>query len=131
MGDVKTTFFKPGGKTDIDLVAYREALLKMLIDAGLLKPESLADDVLIVRKPTIEEADSAFSLVISIEWSASNSDFTDASRTMDLSTLKPIIKRLVRDTIVPVFFPEVADVYYGCNVWLKRLDAAFVAGTSL
>ncbi|MFZ2025640.1 MAG: hypothetical protein WAV51_05170 [Microgenomates group bacterium] len=129
MGDVRTDIFEPGIALNGNLVAYRKALQQLLINVGLLKFEATGDDVLIVRKPHLEEADSAYGVVITVEWSANNSDFMDWSRTADLTLLKEKINQLVKERIVPIYFPTQIGKPMAVNVWLKRLDsAAFCIG---
>jgi len=124
MGDVRTTAFNPDVKMDFDLIEYRRVLIQLLIDVMLLKPTATGNDVLIVRKPVREVADSAYAVVISIEWSKENPDFTETSRNMNLNILKPMVKRFTDDHIIPKFFPELVGVSNGCNIWLRRFDSA-------
>ena len=129
MGDIRTDIFATEVTLSGDLVAYRKALQQILIDVGLLNETASGDDILIVRTPHVETADSAYGVVISIEWSANNSDFTDLSRTIDLATLKSKISQLVKERILPFFFPTLMGKPMAVNVWLKRLDsAAFCVG---
>lgn len=131
MGDIRTTMFQPVNLDGFNLSAYAKAWQNILIEVGLLDKGSTGDDVLIVRQPTQEDAVSAYTVVTTIEWSANNPDFTDWSRTVDLKTLKQQVNQLVKDQIVPQFFPELIGKKMAFNVWLKRWDsAAFCIGIS-
>lgn len=110
--------------------AYAKTWQDILIEVRLLESTSTGNDVVIARRPRrVKGAVSAYGIVASIEWSANNGDFTKWSRTVDLATLKPIINRLVKERIVPRFFPELIGKKMAFNVWLKRWDsAAFCIG---
>lgn len=125
MGLVITKAYRQIDLSKFDLTEYSEAWQQLLIEAGLLKPTSTGDDVLIVEMPTYVEAKSAYDVVVTIGWSANNGDFTKESRTMDLETLKSKLGLMVWDRIVLRFFSALVDFPMGFNVWLQRYDAVF------
>ena len=125
MGLVISKTYRPVNLDKFDLTAYAEAWQELLIEAGLLKPTSIGDDVLIVEMPTHVNAKSAYGVVVTIGWSTNNGDFTEESQTMDLATLKSKLGPMVRDRIVLRFFPSLVGIPIGFNVWLQRYDAAF------
>lgn len=125
MGQIITKLYRPVDLGKFDLSAYARAWLVLLIEAGILKPTSTGDDVLIVEMPAQTEAKSAYGAVVTIGWSANNGDFTEESRTMDLAKLKPVVARIARERNIARFFPSLIGVPMGFNVWLQRYDAAF------
>src|SRR5258708_487197 len=94
-------------------------------EIGLMKPTATADDV-ILEHPERRRAHSLFQVVYYLVWSRSNPDFTEDSRTADLSKVKRDVLRLAGKE----FHPELTSLIYGINLWMDRLpDAAFAAGT--
>lgn len=137
VGLIKTVSYQ-GANFDLDMLSlpdYAQDWQTVLShpDVRLLKPEvKERKDVLIVEKPEIVQAVSAYGLIISISWSINNPDFTEESRTIALSDLKKRLGEVAWSYIATTYFPHFlghslrSSEGNGVNVWLQRLDASFV-----
>jgi len=104
---------------------WRRALAHQ--NVRLLKSEKIGDyDVLIVEHPVYVPASSAFGVVATVSWSLLNPDFTEESRTVSLQDLKARLDPVVASGIVPGYFGDCIGTSLGFNVWLQRLDGAFI-----
>lgn len=119
---------------------YSQAFRAVLAhpSVGLIPPENIkAIDLLIARQPVFVPADSAFGIVIRMEASKLNPDFTAKWRGLfkgnekavlaKISALKAVARPLINELIIRQFFPELYGVKYGVNFWPIQFDGAFIA----
>ena len=104
------------------LKKWAQVCADTLVKAGLMKPGSGADEIILLQ-PEYKMAHSIFKVVIHIEWSANNPDFTEESQTMDLRDVRwKVLKEIATN-----LFPQLVDEPNAVNVWLKRWDSAAFA----
>lgn len=146
MGDLFTNVFWDSIKipeTDREwLKAYSKAWRQVLAhpSIGFILPSAVeAEDVLIARKPARVDADSAFGIVVRMEASRLNPDFTpkwqaffkgsDKVVLARIATLKEVAKPVIGQLIVQPFFLKLYGQPYGFNFWPIQLNGIFMGST--
>lgn len=127
MGRINTTFYgKRPRWTKKKVVQYAESWAVILGKLGVMKRKCAKRQNLIVHKPKFETDASApgYRVVIDIEWSRFNSDFTRKSRSLKFLAS---VKGEMHDLIGSEYFPELAEVEGALGVWPKVLDGTFTA----
>lgn len=137
MGYVKTVTYGAATWKGANFAEYNDALQGFFADVGLLKKTVMGGkDVLIIDPPEHKSGWSEYSVVIHVEVSASNGDWTQAFRDLVMSprteeereTLAEFKRKvfIIAGARLGRFFNLPPEQMGGFRVWLKRLDAAFI-----